>query len=247
MANKKGNVYFLADVHLHSADLSTQRCFTTALTWITQQNPSALWLLGDIFNTWVGDDARAEQQLETVLNAVATAAKQFPVYFMHGNRDFLVGTTLCQTLGITLIPDYHLLKHATGQLLLLHGDAFCSGYYSVQQALRSPEWAEDFLQQPVAKRLAQARLLRDQSQARARPLQDLDLKRLYSFAHSLGASQILHGHTHQPGYHRHQDIQRWSLGEWQQKGAILAQLTPDSGRISLLRFQPPGVCRVVLP
>ena len=168
-ASAWGCVDFLSDVHLHSADPATAQAW---LAYLRHTPADALFILGDLFEAWVGDDVLHnplgvfEQSCAQAL-AECTASK--PVFFVCGNRDFLIGPGFFQFTGVQALSEPCTVLSSAGPLLLSHGDALCTDdhdYLAFRAQVRSPEWQSAFLAQPLPERMAQARAMRAQSQAK---------------------------------------------------------------------------------
>lgn len=181
----------------------------------------AVLLLGDIFEVWVGDDARQEPFEAEVTAVLRAAAQHKALYFMHGNRDFLVGADLLADTGMTALPDPSLLDAFGQRWLLAHGDAQClddTAYQAFRRQVRAPDWQAQFLAQPLATRQALARQMREGSRAaQASQLMstDLDADACRALLHEAGAATLIHGHTHRPAVHDlGGGLQRVVLSDW---------------------------------
>lgn len=234
---------FVSDLHLQRDDAVWWR-FANYL----QHTPAdAVFLLGDLFEVWVGDDVLGDAAHAFERQAVATLraiSQRKSLYLMHGNRDFLLGEMFCQTAGLHLLNDpcaLHMPDDGTC-VLLSHGDALCvddTAYMQFRTQVRSREWQQAFLQQPLADRLQVARQLRQQSQARKDTLgvegyADVDAGLARQWLQEHACSLLLHGHTHRPGLHQlaatgEQDLQRLVLGDW--------DLSARPARAQCLRYQ----------
>ena len=216
------SIDFVADLHLQQND-ATWRCFAQYL----QDTPAdAVFLLGDILEAWVGDDALHHphnafaRQFAAHLHATSQHKN---LYFMHGNRDFLVGDAFCQAAGLTLLDDPCVLEispletaasstsndAAATRILLSHGDALCIddvAYMQFRAQVRNPAWQQQLLQQPLAQRLLLAQQMRQQSSERKDALgmagyADVDAPLAVQWLQTHQCSLLLHGHTHRPGEH----------------------------------------------
>ena len=161
-------VDLISDLHLHSGDPAT---FALWRDYMLAPAPEAeaVFILGDLFEVWVGDDNQDPFALKCIAALKATA-QRMPVYFMCGNRDFLVGRDYLGPLGVVTLTDPTLLEWGAQRLLLTHGDALCLGdtaYQVFRQQVRSNVWQRDFLSKPLPERLALARAMRQQSQIHA--------------------------------------------------------------------------------
>ena len=199
-------VDFISDLHLQASEVST---FEAWSAYLLNTPADAVIILGDLFEVWVGDDALSvegsfAQQCAEVLRTVAARKS---VYIMRGNRDFLMGPALMAACGCTLLEDPSVLTFANQRWLLVHGDAQClddTDYMRFRAQVRAPEWQRDFLARPLAERLAFARDLRTQSEARKlreTVYADVDRKAANDMLDALQASRMIHGHTHRPAKH----------------------------------------------
>lgn len=168
----------------------------------------ALFILGDLFEAWVGDDVVREPGFEQDCAAVLRAtAGRLPVFFVAGNRDFLVGSGLAQASGITLLADPTLFVLGAGRWLLSHGDALCiadTEYLAFRAQVRAPAWQQAFLAQPLAARQQLARRMRSESEQMkrsGREYADVDGPTALQWLRAAGADVLVHGHTHKPGEH----------------------------------------------
>lgn len=221
-------VDFISDLHLHAGDPAT---FSAWQDYLARTRADAVFMLGDLFEVWVGDDVlepvRADAQGEPEDFALACAAvlresaRQRPQFFMCGNRDFLVGEAMLQQCGLQGLADPCVLAFAGTHWLLSHGDALCledTGYQAFRRMVRDRQWQTDFLAQTLAQRQAIARQLRAQSeqhkQAHPAPsVVDADLAT--AWLRQADAHTLIHGHTHQPADHMlAEGRRRWVLSDW---------------------------------
>lgn len=222
--------WIISDLHLCAQRPAVTQAF---LHWLQTEVASAeaLYILGDFFEVWVGDDVLDDAQHGAEFLPVVQALRQLSdqgvrLYFMHGNRDFLIGERFAQRCGLKLLNDPTLLALAGKHILLSHGDALCTDDVAYQQfraQVRDPQWQQAFLAKPLAARLAFAEHARSQS-AQNKAMQAIeimdvnanavtDLLRKYEYPEIL-----LHGHTHRPGIHQFEidghACERMVLGDW---------------------------------
>ena len=217
-------VDFISDLHLQAQEPKT----LSALAAYLSNTPSqALFILGDLFEVWVGDDVLQgpcgfENHVASLLLA---ASAHLDLFIMCGNRDFLMGAQLMQLCGAQGLSDPSVLQFGGRRWLLTHGDALCLAdvpYQAFRIQVRSDAWQTDFLQQPLAQRQALARQMRSKSEAqkkqRARasePWVDLDKAACVALLGAHSANHMMHGHTHQPAQHALGSGQlRWVLSDW---------------------------------
>lgn len=195
----------ISDLHLQAAEPST---FEAWRRYMGAVRADALFILGDLFEVWVGDDAAQvpgfEQDCAEVLRATA---QRLPVFFLVGNRDFLVGPGLAQQTGITLLADPTVFSFGARRWLLSHGDALCladTDYLAFRAQVRDPDWQRAFLAQPLAQRQQVARGMRAESEAlkrSGRDYADVDAGAALAWLRAAGAEALVHGHTHKPADH----------------------------------------------
>lgn len=228
----------LSDVHLHP---DMPRTFDAWRSHLLGTAADAVLLLGDLFEVWVGDDARHGDFEAACCAVLHAAASRRTVAFMPGNRDFLVGESLLSDCGLQRLADPTLLLAWDHRVLLSHGDALCLGdtaYQQFRRQVRSAQWQQQFLALPLAERQRQARAMRDasaQHQAGMAPGQwfEVDESAATEWLQASGASALVHGHTHRPARHALPGGHtRHVLGDWDFDVA-----TP---RAKALRLRPDG-------
>ncbi|KQV89018.1 UDP-2,3-diacylglucosamine diphosphatase [Pelomonas sp. Root1237] len=212
---------------------------------LAQTPAQAVLLLGDIFEVWVGDDARNEPFEAGVVRLLRDASRRLDLFFMHGNRDFLVGAELLADAGMTALPDPTVLDAFGQRWLLVHGDAQCladTAYQAFRRQVRSPEWQAQVLAQPLEARQALGRQMRKGSRAaQAAQLMatDLDAETCRALLNEAGATTMIHGHTHRPAEHDLGDgLRRVVLSDWDLDG------TPPRGDV--IRLSAAGLQRLSL-
>lgn len=198
----------------------------------------ALYVLGDLFEYWVGDD-----DLDDPFNAVVAGFfRRFSdsgkkLYVLHGNRDFLVGERFSRETGAVLLEDPSLV----GDTLLMHGDTLCTDdldYQAWRRTARSPAWQREFLAKPLVERRQVVRGLREKSkeviQAKAADIMDVNDGAVRDALRRHGAARLIHGHTHRPGHHTVEvdgrRCERWVLPDWYGAGGFL-EVTDDRARL----------------
>jgi UDP-2,3-diacylglucosamine hydrolase len=197
---------FISDLHLQAAETAT---FEAWRHYMAATPADALFVLGDLFEAWVGDDAASQPGFAADCAAVLQAtARRLPVFFMHGNRDFLVGDGLMRSAGATLLADPTVLGFAGARWLLTHGDALCladTGYQQFRSQVRNAKWQREFLARPLAERQQLARGLREQSENAQRaadaPYAEVDAAAALAWLEAADAPVMIHGHTHRPADH----------------------------------------------
>jgi len=198
------------------------------------RNAQSLYILGDFFEAWVGDDNLAEAFNQAIANALnSLAAQGVDVFFLPGNRDFLVGPAFAKAAGLTLLPDPTPIDLYGIATLLAHGDQFCTddgSYQAFRRQVRDPAWQQQFLAQPLPQRLALAAALRERSEhakADKKPeIMDVNADAINAAVATYPVSRIIHGHTHRPARHETtlngKTLERWVLPDWYETGGYLA-------------------------
>ncbi len=237
-------VDFISDLHLQASEPAT---FAAWHDYMLRSRADAIFILGDLFEAWVGDDAATEPGSfeHACANVLKQAAEMRPVFFMQGNRDFLVGQDLMRQCGATLLADPAVLDFGGTRWLLSHGDQLCladTDYLKFRAVVRSAEWQSDFLAKPLPERRAIARDLRQQSEALKRSARayadvvaDVDAAAAATWLRDARASHLIHGHTHKPGDHSlDSGLQRIVLSDWDvsaqpPRAQVLRLSLPDAG------------------
>jgi UDP-2,3-diacylglucosamine hydrolase len=196
-------VDFISDLHLCEQMPRTLAAFAAHLR---HTSADAVFLLGDLFELWVGDDMRTRPFEQQVVELLADAASRRQLAFMQGNRDFLLGSAMLRDCGLTGLPDPTVFDAWGQRIVLTHGDALCLAdrpYQAFRAQVRSAAWQAEFLARPLAERLAIAAQIRHASQTRRQfdgdADADADTATAVQWLHALGAHEMVHGHTHRPG------------------------------------------------
>ncbi len=234
-------VLLISDLHLEPARPELTRAFLDFLR-NTASHAGALYILGDFFNVWIGDDDDAPLCLE-----VSRALKQLSdsgtyVYLLHGNRDFLMGEAWAKACGATLIHEPYLLEQHGAQFLLVHGDALCTrdtDYMAFRAMVRDHRWQGDFLARSLAERRAFAEQARARSKTmssnKSSDIMDVTPEEVEALLSAHKVTTLIHGHTHRPAVHRLEDGRtRIVLGDWDAQGWYVRI---EKGRAELLRFE----------
>ena len=224
-------LYFISDLHLDPGRPGT---LAAADRWLAsiRTDATALYILGDLFETWIGDDD-SDPAFDPIFDRLMDFhAVGVPVFFMVGNRDFLIGPDAARRGGWTLLTEPASLDCYGTHVALLHGDRFCLAdreYQSFRAEVRNPDWQRAFLSQPVARRRELARIARQASQAHmgqiADAIMDVDPQAIDAFMRERDLTCIVHGHTHRPAIHEWvlDGVKRTRivLGDWHDAGQIL--------------------------
>jgi len=247
-------VDFISDIHLQAGEPAT---FDAWQAYLQATAADAVFILGDLFDAWVGDDAVGDvSSADAALNFDAQCAQvlqgtgqRLKLYVMHGNRDFLIGPQLMAMCHGTLLADPTALTFAGRRWLLSHGDALCLDdvdYMRFREQVRGSQWQQAFLAQPLAARQAIARGLRQQSREQhekrkqsGSPSIDVDAGAARQWLQAASAPVLIHGHTHQPAMHGlGAGLERLVLSDWD------AAAVPP--RTQVLRLDASGLQRIAL-
>jgi UDP-2,3-diacylglucosamine hydrolase len=224
---------FISDLHLCSGRPQINRSFFGFLER-EAKSADALYILGDLFEYWAGDDDLGDPLNAAVIAALARlVASGVPAYLMHGNRDFVIGESFARASGVKLLPDPTLLSLHGQSVLLMHGDTLCTldrEYQAFRREARSNAWIRNLLRKPLTERKAAIEALRRQSELekRGKPAEIMDVAQaeVESALRRHGYPRLIHGHTHRPARHVHMvdghACERWVLADWYQAGSYLA-------------------------
>ncbi len=226
---------FISDLHLDASRPEITRLFLDFLKR-DAAHAEALYILGDFFEAWVGDDDDSELGKKVTHAIRELSDSGVPVFFMRGNRDFLIGPDFAQRAGLKILPDPCVLELYGKPTLLMHGDLLCSddvAYQAFRAQVRGDIWQSQFLSQPLAARqafAAQARAASKQHQSglmneQQENIMDVTQATVLSQMKRFGVNRLIHGHTHRPGIHQFylDDISssRIVLGDWYSQGSVL--------------------------
>lgn len=238
-------ILFISDLHLQESRPDLTAALLSFLKR-NSSNSSALYILGDLFEVWIGDDDKSEL-MDTVAEALTDYARSgADVFLMHGNRDFLLGQDYASRCQATLIHEPHILTSAShGPITLLHGDTLCTDdteYQQFRTLVRDPAWQREFLSKSLDERRTFAAQARAQSQqataSKQSDIMDVNPEAVASLVTHDKVSLLIHGHTHRPAKHplpgsEAKAAQRIVLGDWD-KTAWYVELTPSA--IDLIEF-----------
>lgn len=239
---------FISDLHLDPERPAITDLFVDFLRGEARR-ADALYILGDLFEAWVGDDDPSEVGATVADELRALVDAGVPVFFMRGNRDFLLGDAFARRAGMTVLPDPAVVMLEGRPTLLMHGDLLCTddtAYQAFRAQVRDPRWQAGFLAQPLDARLAFARQARAASQAhqsglkdegRMETITDVAPVTVHDTLHRYGIDTLVHGHTHRPAIHAvdvdGQACTRIVLGDWYEQGSVL-RVDADGTRLEAL-------------
>ena len=224
---------FISDLHLHESRPQLTRAFFHFLR-AQALGAEKLYILGDFFDAWIGDDDDnpLNSQVAEELKKLNDTGTQ--IFLMHGNRDFLMGEKFAAQAGATMLAEGTVINLYQYPTLLLHGDQLCTGdtdYIKFRQQVRSPQWQQQVLSQPLNARRALAAQLREKSQEmnslKSEGIMDVTQSEVVKVMQQAGVRRLIHGHTHRPARHQleidGEPAERIVLGDWHDKAwAIIA-------------------------
>lgn len=235
---------FVSDLHL---DADRPEVTGQFLAFLQGEAASAkgLYILGDLFESWVGDDDPNPHYLKVKVGLRKLTSQGVPVYFMHGNRDFAVGEVFADETGVQLLPDPQVADLYGENVLLSHGDAYCTDdlqYQTIRKVVRDPDWLAAMLKKPLNERLTFAAQARAASMAHGgainEKIADVNQGAIEQALRQANVDTMVHGHTHRPGQHRFtvdgDPASRIVLGDWFTQGSVL-RWNSDGPRLSVLR------------
>jgi UDP-2,3-diacylglucosamine hydrolase len=223
---------FISDLHLNPKYPQSSERFLQFANHIATQ-AEALYILGDLFEYWAGDDDLDDPFHRTITNTLRKLGEQgMHIYLMHGNRDFLMAEKLARACNAILLSDPTMLDLYGTPTLISHGDALCTddeAYQAFRRQVRSPGWQQRFLAQPLVQRKKQIELLRQQSEQekslKQMSVMDVNTNAVSALLREHGYPRLIHGHTHRPARHLHHldghNCERWVLGDWDTKANAL--------------------------
>ncbi len=222
---------FISDLHLSEKTPSTTEGFFKFLKTATQEF-SHLYILGDLFESWIGDDDDSFFALDVIEQIKTSTRSGLEIFFMHGNRDFLCGEKFAEDANITILPDPFFMDYFDQKIALSHGDDFCTDdleYVKFKKEVRSSSWQKDFLSKSLEERQEIASKMRDASQSNKHEkdlsIMDVTPNTINQFFIQNHVDLLIHGHTHRPDTHQIGESDamgvRVVLGDWHETGWCL--------------------------
>ena len=218
---------FISDLHLSENTPSVTEGFFEFLKTAAQEL-SHLYILGDLFEAWVGDDDDSQHAMSVMQKINHATRNGLEIFFIHGNRDFLCGQKFAEQSNLTLLPDPFFLNFFDQKIALSHGDNFCTEdleYIKFKKEVRSEKWQQEFLQKPLDDRLNIASNMRDASQKNNSnkdiSIMDVAPNAIQEFFAEHRIDLLIHGHTHRPNTHQINSGTRIVLGDWHKTGWCL--------------------------
>ena len=229
----------ISDLHLNESDLALYDKFERFLSSKVNGFDN-LFILGDLFETWIGDDNESEfnKSVIEILKKVSTDG--IKVFLMHGNRDFLIGENFCSSIKAKLLSDYHIYEDGASKILLLHGDTLCTDdvrYQEFRKLVRDKSWRDDFLSKSLQERFDIASGLREMSNEetgnKKNEIMDVNRESVLKISSEFSINKMIHGHTHRPFIHKDENLVRVVLSDWENE---VNYATVIDGEISLETF-----------
>lgn len=223
---------FISDLHLDDSRPQITSLFERFLASPEVRSAQALYILGDLVEAWIGDDDDALLPARIAAATRALGEGGVPVYFIAGNRDFLLGEPFARQAGLTLLDDGSVVEIEGRRTLLMHGDVLCTddlAYQAVRRQVRQPEWQAQILAMPLEARRALAGKAREESRTHtgstSEAIMDVNADAVAQAMRNAGVTRLIHGHTHRPAVHRFdldgQTAERIVLGDWYEQGSLL--------------------------
>ena len=234
----RDEILFISDLHLAFEKPRITKNFLNFLS-SRATHPKELYILGDLFDVWVGDDDSTSPNKKIKQHLKKLTSQGTHVYLQQGNRDFLVGPQFCQETGIILLEDYHLLDLFGTQTLLMHGDLLCTddiGYQKFRQLSHTSHWKQEKLAYPLWLRLIASRWYRFKSLLHKRnydaEILDVNQNEVIKTLRKYHTYRLIHGHTHRPALHQ------FTIDKIPSERFVLANWTTQQG--SVLCWSPEG-------
>lgn len=237
--------YFISDLHLSTQRNDINQCL---FTFLRDQAPQAdaLYVLGDLFEIWIGDDDENSFTLSIAKAFKTLRESGVPIYFIHGNRDFLIRQRFAKQAGFTLLPEQVVVELYGVPTLIMHGDELCTkdiDYQAFRKKARSWWWPRIMLSLPLSMRRKLAKKGRDTSKQKqsklSEEIMDVTQEEVISVMLAHGVRKMIHGHTHRPAIHQlkinNQTAQRIVLGDWYDQGSIL-KVSPEEIALQEQKF-----------
>jgi len=222
---------FIADLHLSEQRPEITELFIEFLK-TKARHARALYILGDLFEAWLGDDCILPAYNEIITQLKNLTDSNIPVYLVHGNRDFLIGNHFCELTGCQLLDESTTITIDNNDYIIMHGDTLCTDDVKYQQfrtMVRNPEWQQQMLSKTPAERIALAKQYREISKSetstKAEDIMDVNQGEVEKVMRTTNIFTLIHGHTHRPNIHNFdidgKPARRIVLGDWYEQGSVL--------------------------
>jgi len=234
-------IAFISDLHLEPIENSRLKTFYNLLSR-ANDDFDALYIIGDLFEYWIGDDDQHPVNRNIIQNIKKSTDNGLGIFLMHGNRDFLLGSKFEEMTGAKIIDDMTIIEDEFCKIMVSHGDVFCTDdieYQKLKKTLRSDEWIKSFLSKTIEERIIFANQLRSQSAEsssnKAESIMDVNLDYVDEVIEKNNLDILIHGHTHRPAIHKlDSGASRAVLGSWENNEGWIIEY--KQGNIDLKSF-----------
>ena len=234
-------IHFISDLHLDKSRSEVNSYFLNYLSRLDKK-VTDLYILGDLFEYWIGDDDPMDGLAE-IKSALYNLGDKINIWYMHGNRDFLISNKICSQFNMNLITDPTIINKNNIKILLMHGDTLCIDdidYQNFRKTVRSKKWQEAMLSKSLEERLSIASNLRKKSQlankGKSEEIMDVNHNEVIKVLEKYKPDVLIHGHTHRPNIHQHNfdsyTAHRYVLGDWYNRFFVL---TLDDSKFSIMK------------
>ena len=235
------SIAFISDLHLEPIENSRLKTFYDLLLR-AQSEFNSLYIIGDLFEYWIGDDDHNPINKNIIQNIKNATDNGLNIFLIHGNRDFLLGSKFEEMTGIQIIDDMTVIEDEFCKIMVSHGDVFCTDdieYQNLKKTLRSEQWIENFLSKTIEERIDFANQLRSQSAEsssnKAENIMDVNIAYVNEIIDKNKIDILIHGHTHRPAVHKlDSGASRAVLGSWENNEGWIIEY--KQGNIELKSF-----------
>jgi UDP-2,3-diacylglucosamine hydrolase len=228
---------FISDLHLHEDRPDITEAFLNFLEE-TASKSERLYILGDLFEVWIGDDLQNNFIIK-IRDVLKETNKSTEIFLMHGNRDFLIGDKFCKDVGAKLLEDPFIFNLNEKKIMLMHGDSLCTDdkdYQEFRNLVRNEDWQKDFLSKNLKERKEVAKSLREisslENKTKDEAIMDVNKEEVVKIIENHSIDVLIHGHTHRPSIHDENGVPRMVLGDW---GDFLWFIETSKGDLHLVK------------
>ena len=232
------SIFFISDLHLEQNKPHLTKAFENFINSKVNSHDE-LFILGDFFEQWIGDD-NEDNFIKGIKNILKLkTAEGLKIYFMHGNRDFLIGDKFCKDVGAKLLKDPFIFNLNGKKIMLMHGDSLCiddRDYQEFRNLVRNKDWQKDFLSKDLKERKEVAKSLREisslENKTKDEAIMDVNQDEVLRIIENHSLDVLIHGHTHRPYIHDENGVPRMVLGDW---GDFLWFIESSKGDLNLVK------------
>ena len=232
------SIFFISDLHLEQNKPHLTKAFENFINSKVNSHDE-LFILGDFFEQWIGDD-NEDNFIKGIKNILKLkTAEGLKIYFMHGNRDFLIGDKFCKDVGAKLLKDPFIFNLNGKKIMLMHGDSLCTDdkdYQEFRNLVRNKDWQKDFLSKDLKERKEVAKSLREisslENKTKDEAIMDVNQDEVLRIIENHSIDVLIHGHTHRPYIHDENGVPRMVLGDW---GDFLWFIETSKGDLNLVK------------